>query len=52
MGLKYEINSFWNVNVWKFMIKRDALRDLVPFLQFKKSENHEFRSVTFNNTPP
>ena len=38
----------------------DALRDLVPFVQFKKSEQHPWRSVTFSeasnftksNTPP
>ena len=26
---------------------RDALRDLVPFVQFKKREKHPWRSVTF-----
>ena len=26
----------------------DALRDLVPFLQFKKREKHLWRSVTFS----
>ena len=39
----------------------DALRDLVPFLQFKKREKHTWRSATFSkvagnvtksNTPP
>ena len=25
----------------------DALRDLVPFVQFKKREKHPWRSVTF-----
>ena len=30
-----------NINIW------DALRDLVPFVQFKKRENHAWRSVTF-----
>ena len=33
----------------------DALRDLVPFVQFKKREKHPWRSVTFStksNTPP
>ena len=34
----------------------DALRNSVPFLQFKKRENHPWKSVTFNfiksNTPP
>ena len=27
----------------------DALRDLVPFAQFKKPEKHPWRSVTFSN---
>ena len=27
--------------------KCDALRDLVPFVQFKKCEKHLWRSVTF-----
>ena len=26
----------------------DALRDLVPFVQFKKREKHAWRSVNFN----
>ena len=26
----------------------DALRDLVPFLKFKKREKHPWRSVTFS----
>ena len=26
----------------------DALRDLVPFVQFKKREKHPWRSDTFN----
>ena len=31
-----------------------ALRDLVPFVQFKKCEKHSWRSVIFtkSNTPP
>ena len=28
--------------------KCDALRDLVPFVQFKKREKHPWRSVTFS----
>ena len=28
---------------------RDALRDLVPFMQFKKREKHPWRSVSFSN---
>ena len=31
---------------WKYN-KGDALRDLVPFVQFKKREKHPWRSVTF-----
>ena len=31
---------------------RDALHDLVPFVQFLKSEKHPWRSVTKSNTPP
>ena len=31
-----------NINIW------DALRDLVPFVQFKKREKHPWRSVTFS----
>ena len=30
-----------NINIW------DALRDLVPFVQFKKREKHPWRSITF-----
>ena len=30
------------------MHKYDALRDLVPFVQFKKREKHPWRSVTFS----
>ena len=28
--------------------KSDALRNLVPFVQFKKREKHLWRSVTFS----
>ena len=28
-------------------IKRDALRDLVPFVQFKKREKHPRESINF-----
>ena len=30
------------------MIISDALRDLVPFVEFKKREIHPWRSVTFS----
>ena len=34
--------------------KRDTVRDMVPFVQFKKHEKHPWRSVNFCkiNTPP
>ena len=32
----------------RFIVKCDALRDLVPFIQFKKCEKHPWRSVSFN----
>ena len=35
------INKIWNI-IW------DALRDLVPLVQFKKREKHPWRSVTFS----
>ena len=30
------------------MLLCDVLRDLVPFVQFKKREEHPWRSVTFS----
>ena len=30
----------------------DALRDFVPFVQFKKHEKHAWRNVNFRNTLP
>ena len=38
---------FW----WKYRQDKiwDVLRDLVPFVQFKKHEKHPWRSVTFSN---
>ena len=38
----FEIYSSNNVK----KVKCDALRDLVPFVQFKKLEKHTWRSVT------
>ena len=51
-ALRYS-SVFWGF----FNIKNicEALRDLVPFVQFKKLKKHPWRSVTFgtrNNTPP
>ena len=34
--------------VFKKYHKPDALHDLVPFVQFKKREEHPWRSVTFS----
>ena len=34
--------------VYMFKNNCDALRDLVPFAHFKKSEKHPSRSVTFS----
>ena len=31
------------------LFKRDVLRALVPFMQFKKHEKHPWRSVSFSN---
>ena len=69
--LFYQFKTFWNIfkeaehlfvvsiavqSIW------DALRDLVPFVQFKKREKHPWRCVVFSkvaacnftksNTPP
>ena len=33
-------------NLWMKIC--DALRDLVPFLQFKKREKHPWKTVTFS----
>ena len=35
-----------NINICE--LHSDALRDLVPFVQFKKREKHPWRSVTFS----
>ena len=39
----------------KFKLKRDVLRDSVPFEQFQNREKHLWKSVTLlskSNTPP
>ena len=33
---------------WRYWKICDALRDLVPFVRFKKREKHPWRSVTFS----
>ena len=43
--------------LYLLLIHKWCLRDLVPFVQFKKREKHPWRSVTFSNftesnTPP
>ena len=40
---RIEMSTKW-VRIRKF----DALRDLVPFVQFKKREKHPWRSVNFS----
>ena len=35
------------MSVLELFLKCDALHDLVPFLQFKKREKHQWRSVNF-----
>ena len=56
LKIKNAVNlSAWNVQ--ECMAATDqwgALRDLVPFVQFKKREKHPCRSVNFSktNTPP
>ena len=39
------MNDFVNIISYNMC---DSLRDLVPFLQFKKCEKHPWRSVTFS----
>ena len=41
---KYVLNYFSP----RFDFKWDALRDLLPFIQFKKREKHPRRSVNFS----
>ena len=36
----------WAKNEMGVFVVCDALRDLVPFVQFKKREKHSWRSVT------
>ena len=36
------------MHVLKVKEKCDAMRNLVPFVQFKKREKHPWRSVTFS----
>ena len=39
---------FYFVGKQRDAVKCDALRDLVPFAQFKKREKHSWRIVTFS----
>ena len=45
--IKVFLSHLYDLNL--FTIKCDTLRDLVPFVQFKKREKHPWRSVTFSN---
>ena len=48
-NLQYPLLIF-NVCYSKLIELRDALRDLVPFVQSKKHENNQWRSVTIRKT--
>ena len=37
-------------NTFYLFLIYDVLRDLVPFIQFKKREKHPWRSVTFSKS--
>ena len=39
--------NIWSNHISLSEIQCDALRDLVPFIQFKKREKHPWRSVPF-----
>ena len=49
---KYCVRAEWMIQrdyrTWLLHTNCDALRDLVPFVQFKKREKHPWRSVTFS----
>ena len=45
---KYVILIFSFYQGTNFKVTCDALRDLVPFVQFKKREKHPWRRVTFS----
>ena len=50
MQYTYQKNLMKHLNysdLWKIIIC-DALRDLVPLVQFEKREKHSLRSVTFS----
>ena len=41
-----EASNQWVINI-NIILKCDALRDLVPFVQFKKREKHPWKSVNY-----
>ena len=43
----FEIGIFWGFFFWKKLMK-DYLRDLVPFVKFKKTWKHPWRSANFS----
>ena len=51
-GKKWQFfGKYFVLTKWKILCvhrKCDALRDLVPFIQFQKREKHPLRSVTFS----
>ena len=44
-------NTFTMIWVNFYDVIRGVLRDLVPFVQFKKGKKHPWRSVTFSKNP-
>ena len=44
----YKFSIFKNNEGVNQNCKRDALRDLIPFVQFKKREKHPWWSVAFS----
>ena len=57
LSLKFKNMHFQNIIIFSGFVKTkdieskcDALRDLVPFVQFKKREKQPRRSVTFSDS--
>ena len=45
------IDLLLSYTLWFLILICDALRDLVPFVQFKKREKHPWRRVNFRHQP-
>ena len=45
-----DVQAFWVKNIVYVSLRIcDVLRDLIPFVQFKKREKHPLRIITFSN---